>query len=71
MPIFTTKGGADPKVMATIESVSLRHFFFTFQSLIRHMVMDILSAVQILEQEEEQLEEEEEEEEYITTLSFW
>ena len=28
MSIFTTKGGADPKVMGTVESDSSRHFFW-------------------------------------------
>ena len=28
MPIFTTRGGADPKVMGTVESGLLRRFFW-------------------------------------------
>ena len=62
MPIVTTRGGAHPKVMGTIESSLLICFFGTLQSLIRHTVMEILCAGNIPEEVEEEQELEEVEE---------
>ena len=45
MSIFTTRGAADPKVMGIIESGSLGCFFWHLQSLIGHMVPDIMPEI--------------------------
>ena len=62
MPILTTRGGADPKVMGTIESGSSDASFGTLQSPIRHMVPELLTSRKIPEEQQQQ------EQEYITFL---
>ena len=54
MPIFTTRGGGDPKVMGTIDPARRDASFGTMGSPIGHTVPEILSDGKIPEQEQEQ-----------------
>ena len=46
MPIFTTRGGGDPKVMGTAGFGLSRCIFCTLESQIRHMIMELLTVDQ-------------------------
>ena len=54
MPIFTTRGDGDPKVVAPLNPACQNSSVDTMESQIRHTVMEILTAQKILEEQQEE-----------------